>query len=139
MSDAVQAQVASSAALGTVVVTATRSPMQAAELTSDVLVITREDILSQTGIGDIADLLRNSGAVEFARTGSPGQPTSIFIRGANSEHTLVMIDGVRLDSQSISGGALWESIPLNQIDHVEVVKGPSSALYGSEAIGGVIQ
>jgi vitamin B12 transporter len=121
----------------TVVVTATRTPLQPSDVIADVVVVTREDIERQ-GVGDVSDLLRNTGAVEFVRTGGPGQTTSLFIRGAETRHTLVLIDGIRIDSQS-TGGAPWESIALSSIDRIEIVKGPASAMYGSDAIGGVVQ
>lgn len=123
--------------LDTVVVTAARTPLNPSDVIADVVVVTREDI-EHHGVGDLSDLLRNTGAVEFARTGSPGQTTSLFIRGAETRHTLVLIDGVRIDSQA-TGGAPWETIPLTSVERIEIVRGPASAMYGSDAIGGVIQ
>lgn len=123
--------------LGQVVVTASRSPMRLGDISADITVISREDIDRQ-GFGDLADLLRGAGCVELTRNGGPGSTTSVYVRGAETRQTLVLIDGVRIDSQS-TGGAPWESIPLAQIDHIEVLKGPASALYGSDAIGGVVQ
>ena len=137
MTTAAQAQTSTGAALSTVVVTATRSPMQLSDVVADVTVITREDI-ARLGAGDITDLLHNSGAVEFARNGGPGTTSSLYIRGAETRHTMVLIDGVRVDDQSV-GGAPWESIPLSQIERIEIVKGPASAIYGSDALGGVLQ
>ncbi|MDE2369158.1 MAG: TonB-dependent receptor [Burkholderiales bacterium] len=125
------------AAPTTLVITAARTPLALADTLSQVTVVTRAEIERQ-GFGDIADLLRNLGGVELTRTGGPGQPTSLYIRGAETRHTMVMIDGVRIDSQS-TGGAPWESIPLAQVDRIEIVKGPASAIYGSDAIGGVVQ
>jgi vitamin B12 transporter len=122
----------------TVVVTAARAPLQLSEVLSDVIIVTRDEI-ERRGYGDIADVLRATGAMEFARNGGPGTATSLFLRGSNTEHTMVLVDGVRLESQAGSGGAAWETIPLSQIDHIEIVKGPASAMYGSDAIGGVVQ
>jgi vitamin B12 transporter len=76
--------------------------------------------------------------VEISRNGGVGNASSVFLRGAESRFTAVYIDGVRIDSQS-TGGAQWEQIPLSQIDRIEVLRGPAAAVYGSDAIGGVIQ
>lgn len=120
-----------------VVVTANRVPEPLSSVLADVSVIDRETIES-SGASDVADVLSRLPGVEFTRTGGPGQTTSVFIRGAESRHTAVYIDGVRVDSQS-TGGAPWEQIPLDQIDHIEVLRGPAAAVYGSDAIGGVVQ
>ena len=125
------------AKLDPVVVTAARSPLKLSELLADVTVITRVDIERQA-FGGIDDLLRNSGAVEMTRNGGPGSVSFLYIRGAETRHSLVLIDGVRIDSQA-TGGAPWESIPLSEVERIEIVKGPASAMYGSDAVGGVIQ
>ncbi|WP_396268393.1 TonB-dependent receptor plug domain-containing protein [Ideonella sp.] len=123
--------------LDQVVVTATRMPQRLGDVLTDVTVITRAEIERQA-FGGLADLLVNAGCVEVARNGGPSATTSLFLRGADSRHTVLLIDGVRVDSQS-TGGAAWNSISLAQIERVEVLKGPASAVYGSDAIGGVIQ
>jgi vitamin B12 transporter len=87
----------------------------------------------------LADVLARVPGVEFYRNGGVGNQTDVLLRGGDSKHTMVLVDGVRVDSQSTSGGATWSSIPLSQIDHIEVVRGPSSAVYGSGAVAGVIQ
>src|SRR2546430_1492381 len=73
-----------------------------------------------------------------AGNGGPGQPSSVFMRGANSGHTLVLVDGIRIGSATL-GTTAFENIPLSQIERIEVVPGQLSSLYGSDAIGGVIQ
>ena len=123
--------------LDAVVVTATRSPIRLSAVLADLTVISRADIERQA-FGGLADLLRNAGCVEMVRNGSPAATTSLFLRGADTRHTVVLIDGVRIDSQA-TGGASWQGIPLSQIERVEVLKGPASAIYGSDAIGGVVQ
>ncbi|MCV2349898.1 TonB-dependent receptor plug domain-containing protein [Paucibacter sp. Y2R2-4] len=123
--------------LDSVVVTATRSPMRLSNVLADMTVLTRAEIEKQA-FGGIADLLRNNGCAEMVRNGGPGSNTSLFLRGADTRHTVVMIDGVRVDSQS-TGGASWQALPLAQIERVEVLKGPASAIYGSDAVGGVVQ
>jgi vitamin B12 transporter len=123
--------------LDTVVTTATRTPQKLSEVLADLTVITRADIERQAA-ASLADLLRNSGCVELVRSGGAASQTSLFLRGAETRHTLVLVDGVRVDSQATSG-ASWNGIPLAQIERVEVLKGPASAIYGSDAIGGVVQ
>ncbi|MCV2359610.1 TonB-dependent receptor [Paucibacter sp. TC2R-5] len=123
--------------LGSVVVTATRSPQALGQVLSDVTVLTRADIERQA-IGSLADLLRSQPGFEMVRNGGAGANTSMFVRGADTRHTVVIIDGQRIDSQA-SSGASWAAIPLAQIDRVEIVRGAASAIWGSDAIGGVVQ
>lgn len=123
--------------LGAVVVTATRSPQLLEQVLSDVTVLTRADIERQA-IGSLADLLRSQPGFEMLRNGGPGANTSMFVRGADTRHTVVIIDGQRIDSQA-SSGASWQAIPLAQIERVEIVRGAASAIWGSDAIGGVVQ
>lgn len=112
-------------------------PQIAKEVLSDNVVITSEDI-AQSGQTSLVDLLQRQRGIEIARNGGPGTTSSVFIRGAANNQSIVLIDGVRVGS-STSGGATWESIPLSQIDHVEIVYGPLSSLYGADAMGGVVQ
>lgn len=123
--------------LDDVTVTATRSPMRLGDAIGDLTVINREAIERQ-GFGSIADLLRNVAGLQMTRNGGPGASTSVYVRGAETRHTVVLIDGVRIDGQS-TGGASWQNLPVSQIERIEVLKGPASALYGSDAIGGVVQ
>jgi vitamin B12 transporter len=123
--------------LNETVVTANRTPQPLTELVSDVSVVDRETI-EQAGAVGVADVLKRLPGIEISRTGGVGNATSVFIRGAETRFAAVYIDGVRVDSQS-TGGATWESIPLSQIDRIEVLRGPAAAVYGSDAIGGVIQ
>ncbi|MEJ2390123.1 MAG: TonB-dependent receptor [Gammaproteobacteria bacterium] len=119
-----------------VIVTATRTPQIADASVAPVIVITRQQ-LQQNPNADIADLLQMYAGIEIGRNGGPGQSASVFIRGANSNQTLVMIDGVKINPGTL-GNAPLQNIDLSMIDHIEVVLGPRSTLYGSEAIGGVI-
>jgi vitamin B12 transporter len=123
--------------LQTIVVTATRSPQPLAEVLADVSVLERSEI-ERSGATGVADLLARLPGIEFARNGGPGTSTSVFLRGSEARHTAVYLDGVRLDSQS-TGGAVWEQIPLSQIERIEVLRGPAAAVYGSDAVGGVVQ
>ncbi len=121
----------------TVVITATRTPQPLSAVLADVSVLDRTAI-ERSGVSGVADLLARLPGVQFARNGGPGNTTSVFIRGAESRHTAVYIDGVRVDSQT-TAGALWEQIPLDQIERIEVLRGPAAAVYGSDAVAGVVQ
>ena len=121
----------------TVVVTAARFPQVRTQTLQPVNVITSEDI-ARSGQQTLVEVLQTLGGVETASNGGPGQPSSVFMRGANSGHTLVLIDGMRIGSATL-GTTAFENIPLSQIERIEVVPGQLSSLYGSDAIGGVIQ
>src|SRR5258708_28175879 len=121
----------------TVVITATRFPQPRSQTLQPVNVITAEDI-AQSGQQTLVELLQTLGGVETPSNGGFGQASGVFMRGANSGHTLVMIDGRRISSARTGTTAL-ENIPLSQIERIEVVPGQLSSLYGSDAIGGVIQ
>jgi vitamin B12 transporter len=120
-----------------VIVTADRHAQTADETLASVSVITRKDI-ENSQARDLVDLLRTEAGIDIARSGGPGQSTSLFLRGTNSDHTLVLIDGVRASSAT-TGSFPFGRISLADIDHIEIVRGPRAVLYGSDAIGGVIQ
>lgn len=120
----------------TIVVTATRSEISVDDSTVPVVVIDRQKI-EQSLATDLAELLRFEAAIDIGRNGGPGQVTSIFLRGTESNHTLLLIDGVRVNPGTI-GGAAFQNIAPEMIERVEIVKGARSSLYGTDAIGGVI-
>jgi vitamin B12 transporter len=124
-------------ALDAVEVTAARTPQPVADALLSTTVITRDDI-EQSQLIDLVSILRQVGGVEIAQSGGVGSQASLFLRGANSDQTLFMIDGVKVNSVE-SGGAFLQHIMLSQVDHIEIVRGNVSALYGSQAVGGVIQ
>ena len=124
--------------LGDVTVTATRLPQTLSESMADVTVISSAQI-EHSGVDTLPQLMSKVAGVQVSQNGGPAAVSSIYLRGANNEFTAVLIDGVRVDSQNLSGGVSWESIPLGEIDHIEVLKGAAAALYGSNAIGGVVQ
>ncbi|MFC5742302.1 TonB-dependent vitamin B12 receptor [Dyella tabacisoli] len=124
-------------ALPTVLVTATRTAITTDEALASVTVITREDIERLQPVS-VTDLLIGLPGVTVAQAGGLGQQTSMFLRGTNSTHTLVLIDGVRVGNVNFDLPA-YEQIPVDQIERIELVRGPRSSLYGSDAIGGVIQ
>ena len=131
------AQTANNSDTQTVVVTASRNAQAPRDVLSDNIVITAEEI-QESGLTNLLDLLQQKRGIEITTTGGPGSSSSVFIRGANTEQSIVLIDGVRIGS-STAGGATWENIPLAQIDHIEIVYGPLSSLYGADAMGGVMQ
>jgi vitamin B12 transporter len=135
-----QAQPAASAPPATLpplVVTAARMPQALTDLVADVTVIDRDEI-RRSGAQSLAELLQRQPGVEIVQNGGPGATSGAFLRGANAAQTLVLVDGLRVASAS-SGATALEAIPLDQVDHIEILRGPSSSLYGADAIGGVIQ
>ncbi|MDM7455750.1 MAG: TonB-dependent receptor [Tepidimonas sp.] len=123
--------------LGEVVVIATRSEQPITDVIADVTIIDREAI-DRSGAAAVADVLARVPGVTISRNGGPGTTTSVYLRGAESRFTAVFIDGVRIDSQS-TGGATWNAIPLSQVERIEVLRGPAAAIYGSDALAGVVQ
>ena len=126
------------AALDPIVVTATRQAQRASVILSDVTVIESEEIRNAGPVTTINELLARQPGIEINQKGGPGTDSSIFIRGSNSSHALVLVDGMRLGSTT-TGTASWGFIPLEQVDRIEIIRGSCSSLYGSDAIGGVIQ
>lgn len=120
-----------------VVVTATRVEQPVSEVIGSITVITREEI-EQRQAQSVQDLLRGEASVNIVNQGGLGKLSSISLRGANASQTLILVDGVRLGSAT-AGTTSIEFLPVDQIERVEIVRGPRSSLYGSDAIGGVIQ
>ncbi|NKF21011.1 TonB-dependent vitamin B12 receptor [Solimonas sp. C16B3] len=121
----------------TVIVTASRVAEKADQALAPVTVITREDI-DRLQPRDLPELLAGLPGITVVSTGGPGKTTSLFMRGTNSDHMVVLIDGIKVGSATL-GTTAYEQIPVDLIDHIEIVRGPRSSLYGSEAIGGVMQ
>ncbi|MCQ4349052.1 TonB-dependent vitamin B12 receptor [Pseudomonas stutzeri] len=118
-------------------VTASRTAQTAGESLAAVTVIERAEI-ERRQAASLPELLRGLPGVALANNGGAGKNTSLFLRGSESDHVLVLIDGVKVGSAT-SGSAALQDLPVELIERIEIVRGPRSSLYGSEAIGGVIQ
>jgi vitamin B12 transporter len=120
-----------------IVVTATRFEQPLRQTLSSTTVITEQDIRNSQA-PDVPTILRDVAGVEISQSGGIGKTTSLYLRGTNSTQVLVLIDGVRVNSATTGTTAL-DQLMLDQIERIEVVRGNVSSLYGSEAIGGVVQ
>ncbi len=120
-----------------IVVTANRAARPVSETLSDVTVISRRDI-ADAGASTLPELLQSFGGVEISQNGGAGKVSGLFVRGTRTAQTVILVDGVRLENP-LSGGGNLEFLPISSIDRIEVLRGPSSSLYGSGAVGGVIQ
>ncbi|HTD52961.1 MAG TPA: TonB-dependent receptor, partial [Thermoanaerobaculia bacterium] len=120
-----------------VVVTATAAPQEQADLGAATTVITRDQI-EKRGLRTVAEALRTVPGLDLVQSGDTGAITSVLLRGSNSNHTLLLIDGVRMNSPYFAGYD-FSTLTTENVERIEIVRGPFSALYGSDAIGGVIQ
>jgi vitamin B12 transporter len=137
LAGALRAQTVPANASESVVVTATSVPEEEREIGSAVTVITHEEIEKrETPV--VSELLRTVPGLGVVTLGSPGSQTSLFTRGTNSTQTLVLVDGARMNSPFFAGYD-WSAMTTENVDRIEIVRGPFSALYGSDAIGGVVQ
>ena len=123
--------------LDEIVVTATRTEVALQDSVLPAQVIDREEI-ERTQARSLPELLKGRAGINLTNQGGAGKLTSVFLRGAESDHVLVLVDGVRIGSAT-AGLASFQDLPVDQIERIEIVRGPRSSLYGSEAIGGVIQ
>jgi vitamin B12 transporter len=120
------------------VVTANRAPQSSREIGSSLTVLPGTSFGSETA--DLLGRLHSVPGLSFTQSGSFGQTASVFIRGANSEHTLVLIDGIEVnDPSSTSRNFDFGGMNMSEIERIEVLRGAQSPLYGSDAIGGVVQ
>lgn len=120
-----------------IVITADRKARTVDETLAPVTIITRQDI-EKYQASDVADVLRRVPGINLKNDGGAGKNTSVFLRGTNSNHVLVLVDGEKIGSVTATG-IPFQHIPLDQVERIEIVRGPRSSLYGSEAVGGVIQ
>ncbi|AHF78904.1 TonB-dependent vitamin B12 receptor [Sodalis praecaptivus] len=119
------------------IVTANRFPQPVSSVLAPVSVVTREDI-DRAQIKSVAEALSRLPGVDIGQNGGLGQQSSLFIRGTNASHALVLIDGVRMNQAGISGASDLSQIPIALVQRIEYIRGPRSAVYGSDAIGGVV-
>lgn len=120
-----------------VVVSAAREPLPPERVAADVIVID-EATLRASLADSLGDLLRREAGVQLSRAGGPGQGTGVLLRGAAAGQTVVLVDGVRVGSATLGLTAL-EQLGLEQVERIEVLRGPGSSLFGADAIGGVVQ
>ena len=125
------------AKLPPVTVTATRSPMRVDQSIAEVTVLRREDIEQATG-RTLSELLSRQPGIQFTSNGGLGKNSALFIHGLEARHTLLLVDGVRYGSAT-AGTPSLDNFSLDSIERIEIVRGPLSSLYGSDAVGGVIQ
>lgn len=131
------AQTATMPALQDVVITANRIPTKLTDVLADVTVLDRSE-LDLAGQSSLLDVLANLPGIQISRNGSYRSSSGVFLRGATSSQTVILLDGVRIGSAT-SGTPALENIPLDRIERIEVLRGAASALYGADAVGGVIQ
>jgi len=126
------------ASVGELVVTANRSPQEIERIGQSITVLTAEEIKASQVI-DVSTLLAQTAGVSFSRNGGVGGSTSLRIRGAETDQTLVIIDGVKLNDPSSSGGGYnFANLLAGDIDRIEILRGAQSTLWGSQAIGGIV-
>jgi vitamin B12 transporter len=131
------AQTDTYALLKETVVTATRVETRTDAVLSDVVVIEAE-VLERSAGRSLSEVLSRNAGLQMSANGGLGKQSGLFVRGTETRHVLLLVDGVRYGS-STAGSASLDNIPLGIIDRIEVLKGPASALYGSDAVGGVVQ
>jgi vitamin B12 transporter len=125
-------------ALGPIVVTATRIPTPESQVAGSITVIT-DDQITASQAQSLPDILKFVPGLNLVQTGGTGGQTSVFMRGTNADHTKVLVDGIDVSDPSNANAAFdFGQFLTADIDHVEVLRGPQSGLYGSDAVGGVI-
>ncbi|MDH3638700.1 MAG: TonB-dependent receptor [Gammaproteobacteria bacterium] len=119
-----------------ILVTATRTAVAAYRIPASSTTITRDEI-EKLQVRTLPDLLKGIAGIDLTDNGGAGKVTSVFLRGTESDHVLVLIDGIRVGSATL-GTTAFQHLPIEQIERVEIVRGPRASQWGSEAIGGVI-
>ena len=124
-------------ALDQIIVTGSRAPISAGDIGSAVTIITRDDI-ERRQVRYVSDLLRAVPGFAVSQTGVVGSQTQVRVRGSEANQVLVLIDGVRANDPATGDEFRWEYLTTANIERIEIVRGPQSALWGSDAIGGVV-
>jgi len=123
----------------TIVVSANRYPTSSSRVASSVTVLTREQI-ERSQATFVAHLLRSVSSVDVVESGGPGKSSSVFLRGTGSQHVLVIVDGVKMNDPSSPNGSFdFANLTTDGIERIEILRGSQSVLYGSDAVGGVIE
>ena len=130
-------QPGSAAALQTVVVTATRTPVKVSDVVAEVTVLDRATLDRSEG-RTLVEVLSQAPGLQFTANGGLGKSSSLFVRGLEARHVLLLIDGVRVGSATLNTPSL-DNVPLDTVERIEIVRGPMTSLYGSNAMGGVVQ
>ncbi len=120
-----------------IIVSANRFQQPVSSVLAPVTVVTREEI-DKWQSNSVADVLRRLPGVDVAQSGGIGQTSSVFVRGTDARHVMILVDGVRLNQANVSGSSDISQIPLSMVQSIEYIRGPRSAVYGSDAVGGVI-
>ena len=120
-----------------IVITGTRTDIPLDQAPASTSVVTSQDI-EEKQIERVADALREVPGLSVVQSGAPGQLTSVFTRGLRSEHTQVLLDGIPVN-QGLQGAFNFADLTTDDLDHIEVVRGPQSTLYGPRALAGAIQ
>ena len=129
--------IAQPATLAPVVITGSREPLPLDRLVGDITVIDEKRI-RESSADSLESLLSREGGVQLSRTGGPGQTAGVFLRGSSSSSVVVLVDGVRIGSATL-GQADLSGLSLASVERIEILRGPGSSLYGSDAVGGVVQ
>ena len=124
-------------ALDQIIVTGSRAPISAGDIGSAVTIITRDEI-ERRQVRYVSDLLRAVPGFAVSQTGVVGSQTQVRVRGSEANQVLVLIDGVRANDPATGDEFRWEYLTTANIERIEIVRGPQSALWGSDAIGGVV-
>jgi len=136
LAPSIHAAAEDSATLAPVIVTASRSPQATDDVVLPIIVISGEEI-QRRQVTDLAELLATVPGIDIGRNGGPGQATSLFVRGTESNHVLVLVDGLRINPSTIGGPNLQHIDPA-MVERIEILRGPRAAIYGDQAMGGVI-
>jgi vitamin B12 transporter len=129
---------AGATAVDTLVITANRSPQPMEKVAASVTVLNK-DAIEQIQSPDLVQLLAETPSVSYARNGGPGTVAGVYIRGAETFHTVLVVDGVKLaDVAAPQGGANFGNLLIGDVSRIEVLRGAQSTLWGSQAIGGVV-